>query len=517
MKEFKKIKAIGLVSSILLSCSPFYKCEPAKAQSLTSSPPVSTDLNLLQPSSNPLELPSKPEEVAEKKIIKISLKQALDLAFKNNPQLQIVKKQLEQAKLAVGVAFASYYPTLSIGTTFNNSVSSSNSITQNYYNNLYGAVGGNYAQSISTRSLFGYDVNGDPVYSSLSTLYSTPTSTFDTTISLNYTLFDSGRREGSLEQAREQEKVASLQVDLQKQTLELNTRNAYYDVQNSQAAISIAQDNLVHTQKSVQDTQALKDAGFATIADLLQTQVQLNNAQQQLVQAQGQLINDQATLNQVLGVPEGVSVTASDPIALVGTWNLSLEKTLILAFEQRPELKQQLAQKKISEAQKQVALSAVLPQISIVAQSDLLKYVNSGGGSMVGLQNYWGGGYSLSAQAQWNFFDGGAAEQNADSAEIGAKIAINQFSSYRYQIRQQVAQSFTNWQINKTNFATAQEGVRLAQQSLNANRTRYNAGVGTELDVITAIQSLNQSRLLLLTATTSYNKAIAALINAVGE
>lgn len=136
---------------------------------------------------------------------------------------------------------------------------------------------------------------------------------------------------------------------------------------------------------------------------------------------------------------------------------------------------------------------------------------------MVGLQNYWGGGYSLSAQAQWNFFDGGAAEQNADSAEIGAKIAINQFSSYRYQIRQQVAQSFTNWQINKTNFATAQEGVRLAQQSLNANRTRYNAGVGTELDVITAIQSLNQSRLLLLTATTSYNKAIAALINAVGE
>ncbi|MGA1622677.1 MAG: TolC family protein [Synechocystis sp.] len=66
-------------------------------------------------------------------------------------------------------------------------------------------------------------------------------------------------------------------------------------------------------------------------------------------------------------------------------------------------------------------------------------------------------------------------------------------------------------QVATQNYHTAKEAVDLASKNLAANRTRFVAGVGTQLDVITAQNNLNQSKLSLLRAVVSHNQAIANL------
>lgn len=503
--------------SLFLSSSIYYQNKAALAQVPISSPSSSTDLNLLNPVSEPLQLPTQIEAVKEKKIIKITLKQALALAIQNNRQLQVTQKQLTQANLNVGIAEASYWPSLGLGINLNSAVYSINSAQEKFYNNLYSSIGLDYAQS---QNITIYNSNSNTLQTAnySLTLLSTAVNTLDTTLSMSYPLYAGGKRSANLQASQEQAKIQNLQVDLQKQTLNLQTRNAYYEIQRADAGIEIARANLKNAETSLKDAQALRQAGFATIADVLQAQVQVANAQQQLVQTQGDLIAARSTLSQILSIPEDVSVTAAEAITLEDTWKLSLEKSLLLAYQQRPELQQELAQQKIAQAQREIALSEIRPQIYLIAQTDLQKVLNAGAGYPQGVEGgFWGTGYSVSAEIQWTFFNGGSSELKAQSAEVTEQIAVTQFAAFRNQIRQEVIQAYTNLQVNQENYKTALEAVNLAQQSLEANRLRFRAGVGTQLDVISAETNLNQARLNLLRAIFSYNQAIASLKKATGQ
>jgi len=460
-----------------------------------------------------LFLPQEPAELQTQNLIQISLLEALALARKNNRQLQITQQQLEQAKLKVKSAEAAYLPNLSLGINLNRAVYSVDSLEQKFYNQLYSKVGLNYSQTQTFGVLGPLGITEYTI-----TPLNSPFMTLDTTLTLSYLVYGGGGRASNLEAAQEQLKIQALQVELQQQTLDQQIRLGYYNIQQSQSQIQIAQDNLTNAQTTLNDAQALKEVGFATIADVLQAQVQVKNAQQQLAQAQGDLLSAQSNLTQLLSIRDGVMVTASDQIRLEDQWSLSLPASLGVAYQQRPELKQQLLQQKVAQAQEQVALANTRPQVQLVAQTDINKALNSGGGFPQGVDgNFWGGGYSLTAQMQWNFYDGGNAWAQAQSARVSENIAVTQFADIHNQIRQEVTQGYASLQVSQANYGTAQDAVKFAQQSLEANRTRFLAGIGTQLDVITAQNNLNQAKLSLLRATVSYNQSIANLRRAVGQ
>ncbi len=96
---------------------------PSKNVELTqsSSPsPVLPDKTLvpksLDPNPNPLQLPTKPEEVKIQDTQAISLQQALELARRNNRELQVTILTLERSRAALREVQAGLYPNLSLNT-----------------------------------------------------------------------------------------------------------------------------------------------------------------------------------------------------------------------------------------------------------------------------------------------------------------------------------------------------------------------------------------------------------------
>ncbi|MDJ0798181.1 MAG: TolC family protein [Calothrix sp. MO_167.B12] len=452
---------------------------------VTTSTPVP---NYLNPSSNPLKFPTKPEEVKAQGTQPITLKQALELARRNNRNLQIALLQLQRSKGALREAQAALYPNIGIQSQVSRQQSSSSQLSDE----LQSRAEEGLPPELRSPSR-------DPVNTNFTAL-----------AQFTYNLYTSGNRSATIKIAKEQLRNSELEVERISEQTRLDISVAYYQLQQADERIRIAQSAVKNAQASLKDAQALEQAGVGTRFDVLRSQVNLANAQQQLTTAisgnGGQRVRRQQLAN-LLSLPPTVNLSASDPVKLAGLWDKTLEQSIVLAFKNRPELRQNLIQRTISEQQRRQALSTLGPQISLVANYDLLDQFDD----RIGLTD----GYSVALRATMTLFDGGAAKAQASQAKTNIAIAETQFAQQRDQIRFDVKSQYSISQANLENVQTANAALEQAKEALRLARLRFQAGVGTQTEVIASEDDLTRAEGDYSDAILNYNIALVRLQRAV--
>ncbi len=428
---------------------------------------IEAQLNL-NPNPNPLQFPTKPEEVKIQQTQPITLEEAIQLAQRNNRDLQATILQLERSQFAVRETQAALLPTLSLDSSLTRSRSASGQLSA--------------------------DISGTS---------NPPTTSFNGQVQLNYNLYTSGKRQATIRQAEEQVRVDEFNVESKSEEIRLNTTTQYYDLQAADEQVRINRSAVENAQASLRDAQALEKAGVGTRFDSLRSQVNLSNAQQKLTNALSQQQIAQRKLVTLLSIPQSVNISAKDPVKLAGLWNKTLEDSIIQAYQNRPELQQQLAQRNINEQKRLQALSALGPQISLTASYSLLDQFNDG----ISVTD----GYSLGVKASMSLFDGGAAKAQAQQAKKNIAIAEVNFAQQRDQIRFNVEQYYAQLQSNLDNVQTSTVALDQAKEALHLARLRFQAGVGTQTDVISAENDLTSSEGNRVTAILDYNRALANL------
>ncbi|MBS9395001.1 MAG: TolC family protein [Dolichospermum sp. LBC05a] len=434
-------------------------------------PNVSNDLN---PSPNPLLYPTQAEEVKVQGTQPISLSQALELAKRNNNDLQVSVLQLERSKSVLREAQAAFLPSVDLSGDVTNSRSVGSTLQ--------------FDQARKTNPLV-----GDPPSNT----------TFSGTAQIKYDLYTSGRRNGAIKEAQERIRVQELDVERQSEEIRLNVAKAYYDLQQADENVRISQSAVNNAQASLKDAVALERAGVGTRFDVLRSQVNLANSQQDLTSAFSQQQIARRKLAPLLNLPQSVSISAGDPVKLAGLWQQPLEQSIVLAYQNRSELQQNLAQRNISEAQRKQALASLGPQVSLVGRYNLLDQFDDG--------TSVSDGYSVGVQATLNLYDGGAAKARAAQSKTNIAIAETQFSEQRNQIRFQVEQAYSTQASNLENVQTSNVALEQAKESLRLARLRFQAGVGTQTDVINALNDLTRSEGNRVKAILDYNRALTEL------
>ncbi|WP_375467525.1 TolC family protein [uncultured Nostoc sp.] len=435
--------------------------------------PVQIPDNLI-PSSNPLQFPTKPEEVTFQGNQPITLAQALELARRNNRDLQVSQLELERNKAALREAQAALLPTLGISTDITRSQSANSQLSSKLQEQQTG---------ISSPDK--------------------PSTSFSGQAQLSYNLYSSGRVQAQIRAAEEQVRFYELAVETQFETIRLNVATDYYNLQQADEQVRIAQSAVQNSQASLRDAEALERAGVGTRFDVLRSQVNLANAQQDLTNARSQQAIARRQLATRISLPQAINISAADPVQLAGLWNPTLEQSIVLAYQNRPELQQQLAQRNTSEQQRRQALAELGPQVSLVASYDLLDQFNDN----VSVTD----GYSLGVRATLNLYDGGAARARADQSKANIAIAETQFAEQRNQIRFQVEQAYSTQQSSLENVQTANTALEQAREALRLARLRFQAGVGTQTDVINSENDLTQAEGNRVRAILDYNRALAQL------
>jgi outer membrane protein TolC len=425
----------------------------------------------LIPISNPLQFPTKPEEVTFKGSQPITLAQALELARRNNHDLQVSLLELERNKAALREAQAALLPTLGISTDITRSQSANSQLAD---------------------AIRGFGSNQDQ-----------PGTSFSGQAQLSYNVYSSGRVQANIRGAEEQVRFNELAVETQSETIRLNVATDYYNLQQADEQVRIAQSAVQNSEASLRDAEALERAGVGTRFDVLRSQVNLANAQQDLTNARSQQSIARRRLATRISLAQGINISAADPVQLAGLWNPTLEQSIVLAFQNRPELQQQLAQRNISDQQRRQALADLGPQVSLVASYELLDQFDD----RVSITD----GYSFGVRATLNLFDGGAARARAAQSKTNIAIAETQFAEQRNQIRFQVEQAYSTQQASLENVQTANTALEQAREALRLARLRFQAGVGTQTDVINSENDLTRAEGNRVTAILDYNRALAQL------
>lgn len=428
----------------------------------------------LQPLGNPLLIQTQPEEVEILGSQPISLENAVELAYRNNPELQIVLLQLERSRAALREARAELWPTLDA---------------------IADVQASNSASPTDTSDFFGADDDS--------------TTTATGRLQLNYDLGLSGGRRARIRAAEETLRNTELEVERVREQLRLDTINFYYNLQNAIEQIRINQTLLEQFERNLRDATLREEVGVGTRFDVLTARVEVANSRQALIQSQSDRNTSQRQLAAQLNLPPSINITTL-AVEIAGSWPLTLEESIVLAYQQRAELEQQLVQREISEQQRRIALSAVRPTLSLFANYNVVQGFSTGA-------DEFDDGFSVGAQLQWRLFDGGAAAASAEQRQRDREIAESQFADIRNNVRVEVEQAFFDLNANQENISTNQLALQEAQEAVELANLRFNAGVGTQLEVLEAVSDLATAEGNLISSILNYNRALASLERAVSN
>jgi outer membrane protein TolC len=433
--------------------------------------PSSTLPENINPSPNPLLFPTQVDEVKASNVQAITLQQAIDLARKNNKDLELASLNLDKSQQQLREALATELPTATASMDFERTDAANIELLRPNDNSV--------------------------------------TTSFTTGVELNYNLYTGGRRAAQIKAAEKQVNFDQLDVERISEEIRLNVSNDYYALQAADALVNIEEAAVNDAKQSLRDAQLLEQAGLGTRFDVITAQVDVANRELELVQAIAAQKVARRQLVERIGLAQNVELMAADKIEVVPMWSLPLEETILLAYKNRVELEQFLIQKEIEQQRQKLEIAANKPQVSLFTNYDVLAVANDDVGPA--------DGFGIGARVRWNFYDGGVAKARQEQSKVDENISETRFAQERDRIRFEVETAYYRLQANNDNIETATQSVVLAEESLRLARLRFQAGVGTQSDVITAQTELTRTRGDLLRTVTVYNQQLAALERAVSN
>ena len=437
----------------------------------------------------PLALPTTPSQVRIVDYRPLRLNQVEKLVEVNSPQLKAIASQVEQAKSNLRAQISAWYPTLNLSTS-------------GFPSRDFGSRTTRYTNSFATLN----NPNYQDIYKE-SQIYGAGAS-----VRFNWDLINP-QRVPQIAAARDQFEKAKNQYLITLRELRLQAASAYFQLQYSDDQVRIGKSATQSSSVNLRDARARLQAGVATKLDVMEAETQLARDQQKLTEGMLQQAIARRDLARLLDLPQNVTPTAADPSTLLGVWQPSLQESIVAAYAFREELSNLILDVSIANSNANNALGNIQPTLSVFGNSGWDKRFDDGNGS--GSENL---GYNVESiikeaglNIKWNLFDGGRSAAQARQQRQLATENTYKFSTQRDQIRFDVEQAYYNLQAQIRNLITTSRQVLSTRESLRLARLRFQAGVGTQRNVVDSQRDTTTAEVDYSRAVTTYNTNVAQL------
>jgi len=435
--------------------------------------PVALAAVVLSPVASVAQAPPPPSPRAPIGGRFISLAEAIDIALEGQPNIQARLYDYAAARFRVDQALSPLLPQLA------GNVTTSRSQNVVFINS---AVTGVTTQVTAER-------NWDQ--------------TFLAQVTLSQLLFDFGKTSSSVEAARKLANVAFENIELQRQLITLAVKQAYTNINFAQRLIRVQEQALARADLNLRSARGFFEVGTRPKSDVTRAEVDVANARVDLIRARNSEQLARVALNAALGIPVETQTQIEDNL-LYEPIALDPPALRAEAIRQRPESKQARLQVEVADAQLKRSQRDFLPDIS---------GNTSYGGATTDLLPAW----SFTLNFTWSLFDGGnrigryrEAKANRDASEARVRASDLDISQQVEQAQLTVAETEQRIQAAQVAVASAQENFRLAQG-------RFDAGVGTILELTDAQLALTQAQNTEAQALADFRNALAQLDRAVGR
>jgi outer membrane protein len=336
-----------------------------------------------------------------------------------------------------------------------------------------------------------------------------PANNYNVDVGLHQTLYDWGKRAAAVEQAQTVEAGAAEAVELVKSGLAYETIGAFYAIIFLRDDIAVQDEEIAALQQHLQITQEKVRSGTATDFEVLTTRVRIATARSQRVDLEDALEEQSIALRQLLGAPP------DEPLEPAGdfvpdTTPVDADSLVTLALLERPELKLARSAEVTAEAQTRLASLGKRPNL------DLDLAVGGKNGYIPNL-NRIKANFVAGMAIDLPLFDGNRTRLLVSESEAQVRAAQAHTQTVARQVTAEVRRAAAAVRASIEKIRTAEVQVQEAQAALELARTRYEAGVITNLDILDAETSLSGAQLVELRARYGVVLSRYRLRQAIGE
>ncbi len=344
-----------------------------------------------------------------------------------------------------------------------------------------------------------------------------PNNNWNSGIQLVQGIYEGGKLIAAIQAASATKKQAIAQYDTQVADTLLAVRLAYYDVLLAAQQITVNEASVKLLQKELADQQRRFDAGTVPHFNVLRAEVALANAKPNLFRANSQYRIAKNVLANLLGYNLPRDVMENIPLNLTDTfdvadWNMALPDAIQQALERRTELQDLREQVVLQKLNVVSAKSGYKPTIQAFAG---YSWNNSQFTDPSDL-GYTIHGWNVGGQATWALFDGALTIGKVKQAKALYKKSQTELEDRSRQIELDVRTAYSDFLEAKEVLDSQTKVQEQAEEALREANARFDAGTGTQLDVLDAETSLTQARTTQVQALHDYAAARARLERSIG-
>lgn len=410
--------------------------------------------------------------------VEMDLEDAMLRAFNTNPAVEIAGYEMKSAKASYDAARQSHYL----------SVKASHSS---------GRGGYNHTNDIEVAKDFYIQSKGIG-------------NSHSNTLSASLPIYSGGQLRGATKQAKAGYLSAVANQQAAWNEMRSTVTNGYFQVLQAENMAKLSQEAVDRLNEHLKNVQAQYDVGVVAKVDVLRSQVELSNAEQDLIKAQNGYDISVASMDRIVGLPMDTDLKLVNLLTYT-PYDKELDYCLQYAADHRPELTKAKEGIRAAEGALLVARSGYQPQIGASFTQSLGK--GKGDNWPGDGKNNWAAGLSVSM----NVFDSGVTYSRIHGAKENYSKALSQYRDTVDGVNLDVRSKYLSLREAEKRIHTTDVAVERAEEDYRIAQLRYQAGVGTNTDVIDASVALTQAKVNYLQALYDYNTSKTDLKTAIGE
>lgn len=393
-----------------------------------------------------------------------TLREAMALAYTDNPTLQAQRALVRATDEQVPQALAGWRPTVT----------------------LTGEAGRERADGNA-----GF---GGPDYRNFNAL----------TLTLTQNVFDAGKTRAEVDAAEATVRAARARLAETEQSVLLNVVTAYTNVVREQAVVELNRQNLERLRRQLEATSDRFEVGEVTRTDVAQAESRVAEAEADVIAAQGDLEVSRALFEQVVGVAPG----RLQPESLIVTLPASQQDAVNQAVEANPAVTARLFDRRSAERSIASETADLLPSVDVRARASDSR---TGGRLDQDRENL-----ELAAVLTVPIYQAGAASSQVREAKQNFLRAGDLIDEARRAATETAASAWQNLQTSLARIEALRANVTAAEIALEGVEQEAAVGSRTVLDVLDAEQELLDAQVALVRAQRDVEVARADLVAAIG-
>ncbi|KRT69310.1 MAG: type I secretion outer membrane protein [Candidatus Rokubacteria bacterium CSP1-6] len=402
----------------------------------------------------------------------LSLQEAIDIALENQPSIQARLGDYAAARQRVDQAFSGLLP--QIGGSWN-------------------ALRDQTAKVGETSATTG---RTGPTITSWGT-------TTTAKVTLSQLLFDFGKTFAATDREKANAESSKEDVEIDRNDTVLLVKESYFNLLFGKRLVVVNQEAVARAELNLRSAKGFFEVGTRPKFDVTRAEVDLANSQLTLIQARNAVRLARVALNTAMGISATAPTEVQD-ILTYEAFPVDESRLLAEALQRRPEYRQIKARVEAAEASVRQNFRNFFPDVTSNAWY---------GANRADMNEIWELGVTLN----WSIFDGGNKIAKYKEAKASLEAAQARVRVQELAIWKEVEQAYLNVIEGEERIQAAKKAVESAQENFRLAQGRFDAGVGTIIELTDAQLELTQAQSREANALTDYRIAVSRLERSLGR